>query len=64
MFRLAQLLPRSASIAFPDQIQADMQRFLDLAQADETLDPKAFDVSLSRDEAIALLRTAYRLTGV
>ena len=64
VFRLAQLLPRSASIALPDQIQADMQRFLDLAQADETLDPKAFDVSLSRDEAIALLRTAYRLTGV
>lgn len=64
VFRLAQLLPRSASITLPDQIQADMQRFIDLAQADETLDPKTFDVSLGRDEAIALLRTAYRLAGV
>ncbi|WP_271554018.1 hypothetical protein [Bradyrhizobium sp. CCBAU 45394] len=58
-FRLAQLLPKDASIVMADPIREDLRKFLDLAAADATLDPKAFDVQLTRDEAIALLRSAY-----
>jgi hypothetical protein len=61
VFRLAQLLPKNASIKLADPIREDLRKFLELAQADETLDPKAFDVPLTRDEAAALLRSAYGL---
>jgi hypothetical protein len=62
VLRLTQLLPGDASITLPDQIREDMRHFLDLAQADETLDPKALNVPFTRDDAIALLRSAYKLT--
>ncbi|MBE9553012.1 MAG: hypothetical protein IMF05_06090 [Proteobacteria bacterium] len=62
VFRLAQLLSRDADIEISDPIRDDLRRFLDQAEADETLDPKAFDVPLTREEAVALLRSAYRLT--
>lgn len=62
VFRLAQLLPGDANIAMPEPIQNDLRGFLDLAEADETLNPKAFDVPLTRDDGIALLQSAYRLT--
>lgn len=61
VFRLVQLLPKDASIELADSIRDDLRKFLELAQADATLDPKAFDVPLTRDEAVALLRSAYRL---
>jgi hypothetical protein len=61
VLRLTQLLPGDASITLPDQIREDMRRFLDLAEADETLDPKALNVPFTRGEAIALLRSAYKL---
>ncbi|WP_205769695.1 hypothetical protein [Microvirga sp. KLBC 81] len=63
VFRLAQLLAPDISIKLADPIREDLRKFLELAQADETLDPKAFDVSLTRDEAIDLLRSAYGLHG-
>jgi hypothetical protein len=62
--RLAQLLPASAgdsSITLPDQIRYDMHRLLDVAEADATLDAKARNVPFTHDEAIALLRSAYKL---
>ena len=62
IFRLAQLLPRAASIKLAEPIAADLRRFLELAAKDNTLDPKSFGVPFSRDEGIALLRTAYGLT--
>jgi hypothetical protein len=62
VFRLAQLLPRGANIKLAEPIAADLRRFLELAANDNTLDPKSFDVPFSRDEAIALLRTAYGLS--
>lgn len=62
VFRLAQLLPRGASIKLAEPIAADLRRFLELAAKDNTLDPKSFDVPFSRDEGIALLRTAYGLS--
>lgn len=61
VFRLAQLLPGDAKIGMPDSIKDDMRLFLKLAEADETLNPKSFDVPLTRDEGVALLRSAYKL---
>jgi hypothetical protein len=61
VFRLAQLLPADASVDLANPIKEDLRRFVELAQADDTLDPKAFDVPLSRDEVITLLRSAYGL---
>ena len=61
VLRLTQLLPGDASITLPDQIRDDMRRFLDLAETDDALDPKALTVPFTRDEAIALLRSAYKL---
>ncbi|RVJ46121.1 hypothetical protein [Sinorhizobium meliloti] len=62
VIRLVQLLPEDASIELSDPIREDLRRFLDLAQADDGLDPKAFDVPFTRDEAIDLLRAAYKLS--
>jgi hypothetical protein len=61
VFRLVQLLPGEASIKLGEPIAADLRRFLELAAKDNTLDPKSFEVRLSRDEGITLLRTAYGL---
>ena len=62
VFRLAQLLPLDASVDLPEPLRRDLRTFVDSALADETLDPKAFDVRFSRNEAANLLRTVYRLT--
>lgn len=62
VFRLAQLLPGDAAIEVSEPIRDDLRHFFDLAEADKTLDPKSFDVPLTRDEAISLLRTAYGVT--
>lgn len=61
VFRLAQLLPGDADIEMPEPIREDMRRFLDLAEKDETLNPKDFGVPLTRDDGIALLLSAYCL---
>lgn len=61
VFRLVQLLPKGASIELAVSIRDDLRKFVDLAQADATLDPRAFDVALARDDAVALLRSAYGL---
>lgn len=62
VFRLLQLLPGDISVQLPDTLLNDLRRFADLVETDETLDPKAFDVPFTRDEAIRLLRQAYGLT--
>ena len=61
MFRLAQLLPQDARIALPEPVRRDLQAFVDLAHADENLNPRAFDVPFTRDEVADLLRTVYGL---
>lgn len=63
VFRLAQLLPEDASIELPAPIKEDMGRFLDLMGADETLKPNDFNVPLTRDEGVSLIRNAYGLTS-
>jgi hypothetical protein len=62
IFRLVQLLPRDASVKIPESIRNDLGRFVELAQADDALDPKTLGVPFSRDEALALLRSAYWLS--
>ncbi len=62
VFRLAQLLPRDARIALPEPVRRDLQAFVNLAHADQTLDPRAFDVPFTRDEAAEFLRSVYGLT--
>ena len=51
-----------ASVEIPESIRNDLGRFVELAQADDALDPKTLGVPFSRDEALALLRSAYGLT--
>lgn len=61
VFRLAQLLSPDATVKMPKPITEDLKHFLDRVQADETLDPKSFDVPFTRDEVVALLHSAYRV---
>jgi len=61
VFRLVQLLRRGISIEISEPIRSDLRRFVEAARADATLDPRAFDLPFGRDEAIALIRSAYRL---
>ena len=62
VFRLVQLLPEDARVAMPESVRRDLRTFVDLVHADQSLDPKAFDVPFTRDKAVDLLRTVYRLT--
>lgn len=61
VFRLAQLLPEDALGTLPEPIHRDIQTFVDMTRADQTLDPKAFGVPFARDEAIDLLCKVYGL---
>ena len=54
-------LPQDARIALPEPIRRDLQTFVDLAHADENLNPRAFDVPFTRNEVADLLRTVYGL---
>lgn len=62
VFRLVQILPGDASVEMSESIRDDLRRFVELAQADEALDPKALGVPFTRDEALALVRSAYGLS--
>ena len=59
VFRLVQLLTSDAAIKVTEPIQEDVRRFLDLMEADDKLDPASFGVRMSREDGIALLRSAY-----
>lgn len=61
VFRLLQLLPEDADIEIPEPIRADLRRFVDLVEGDDTLDPKAFRVQMTRTEGVSLIRSAYGL---
>lgn len=62
VLRLVQLLPVDASIDLPDRIREDMQHFLGLIQADKSFDLKPLKLPFTLIEAIALLRSAYKLS--
>lgn len=59
VFRLSQLLPGNAAITVSDPLREDMRQFLQLIEAEGSLDPKSFNVPMTRDDAIGFLRTAY-----
>jgi hypothetical protein len=61
VFRLAQLLPTDALLEISEPIQKDLASFLDLIEVEGTLDPKTFNVPLTRDEALTLLRSVYQI---
>jgi hypothetical protein len=61
VFRLLQLLPADANIEVPEPIRADLRRFVDLVEGDDTLDPRAFQVKMTRAEGVALVQSAYGL---
>jgi hypothetical protein len=61
VFRLVQLLPKDAAVAVSNVIRDDLQRFLNADDADGGVDMKSLNVGLTRDEARALLRSAYGL---
>jgi hypothetical protein len=63
VLRLLQLLPGDAKIEMPQQIRDDLRKFLDVIEQDQKLDPKAFDVPMSREEAMGSLRSAYGLNA-
>ena len=62
VFRLVQLLSKDATVDISETIRKDLRRFLELDAADVPVDLKALNVPLSRDEAIALLRSTYKLS--
>ena len=59
VFRLAQLLPADRRTELSESIRTDIRTFLDTVGGDDSFDPNAFEVAFTRDEAIALLETAY-----
>ena len=61
VFRLVQLLRTDAPITLPETIRGDVQRFVDQTAPDKSLDPRAFGVPFSRDDAVDILREVYRL---
>lgn len=61
VFRLLQLLPGDAAIDLAAPIRDDLRRFTSVVEADASFDPRAFNVPLSRDDGLALLRSAYGL---
>jgi hypothetical protein len=60
VFRLLQLLTAATSVTVVDSIKDDLRRF-EAAMADEAVDPTQFDVPLTKEEGLDLLRTAYGL---
>lgn len=61
VFRLVQLLRADASIEISDRIRDDLRHFIELAEADKGLNLKDLKIPMTRDEAIALIRSAYGL---
>lgn len=59
VFRLSQLLPGNAVVQVSDPLREDVRSFLAAIEAEGTLDPKAFNIPMTREEAISFLRKAY-----
>lgn len=59
--RLLQLLTAEARYPLPDKIRADMTEFIAALAIDDTFDPKAFEVDMTRAIVVERLRAAYGL---
>ena len=60
VFRLTQLLRDDAVVRIPGTIFSEVEKFIEMIQGDETVNPEAVGVPLSRDEVAALLRSVYK----
>jgi hypothetical protein len=54
-------LPGDAAIEVAEPIRDDLRRFIGLVEVDKSFDPESFDVPISREDGIKLLRAAYKL---
>lgn len=61
IFRLLQLLPYNATIEIVKTIRKDLHRFINIIEDDQAFRPISFDVQMTLQEGIALLRSAYGL---
>lgn len=59
--RLLQVLIADAHYELPDKVRTDMGEFVTALEADETFNPKAFDVGMTRQIVIERLKTSYGL---
>ncbi|OYW82754.1 MAG: hypothetical protein B7Z22_13620 [Hyphomonas sp. 32-62-5] len=59
VFRLSQLLPGNAVVQVSDPLREDVRSFLAAIEAEGTLDPRALNIPMTREEAISFLRKAY-----
>jgi hypothetical protein len=57
-FGSSQLLPGDATIDVSEPIRLDLRRFVDVVEKDQALDPQSFKVPMSREDGVALLRSA------
>ncbi len=60
VFRLIQLLAGDGSVALAEPITEDLRRFV-AAMATDAVNPRDFDVAMSKDEGIAFIRRYYGL---
>lgn len=61
VFRLAQLVPGDARIDISASIRNDLTKFLATVESNESFDPNAFGVALSRTDGLALLEAVYQI---
>lgn len=59
--RLVQVLPAGVAYEVSDSVRADLAAFTDAAEADETWNPRQFDVPMDRAVVADRLRTAYKI---
>lgn len=57
--RLLQLFPAEAEVRLPDSLKADLAEFSEKLDADESVNPKDFDVAIPKDDCVKLLRSIY-----
>ncbi|HEX6956798.1 MAG TPA: hypothetical protein VF194_02345 [Ferrovibrio sp.] len=61
VYRLLTLIPGDSRVSIPDEIKADLNRFIEIIQADGGFDPRNQDIDLEKEEGIRLLRSIYQL---
>lgn len=63
VFRLVQLLPSDLAVSLSEPIKGDLRQFVS-AMGDDAVDPRTFNVPLTKSDAVAVLVRAYGLSEV
>lgn len=64
VLRLSQLLAPDTRVALPEQVAADLSRFLDALRADDSIDPKALKLGdVSRETLAQRIAAAFGIAG-